>query len=70
MDETEGLDEEVINIIMNEFELKPRGRKITIPERKINQYFSEVYVVEEIESVIYNLLDQWKRTMTGENANE
>ena len=70
VDETEGLDEEVINIIMNEFELKPRGRKITIPERKINQYFSEVYAVEEIESVIYNLLDQWKRTMTGENANE
>ncbi len=70
VDETEGLDEEVINCILNEQEQKPRGRKITLSERKLNKYFSDIYTIEEIESILYNLLDQWKRTMEGDRVNE
>ena len=70
VDETEGLDEEVINCILNEQEQKPKCRKITLSERKLNKYFSEIYTIEEIESILYNLLDQWKRTMEGEHSDE
>lgn len=70
VDETEGLDEDVINYILNEQEQKPKSRKITLSERKLNKYFSEMYTIEEIESILYNLLDQWKRTIEGEYSDE
>ena len=70
VDETEGLDEDVINYILNEQEQKPKGRKIILSERKLNKYFSDMYEIEEIETILYSLLDRWKRTMEGENSNE
>ena len=70
VDETEGLDEDVINYILNEQEQKPKGRKIILSERKLNKYFSDIYEIEEIETILYSLLDRWKRTMEGENSDE
>lgn len=70
VDETEGLDEDVINYILNEQEQKPKGRKIILSERKLNKYFSDIYEIEEIETILYSLLDRWKRTMEGENNDE
>lgn len=70
VDETEGLDEDIINCILNEQEQKSKSRKITLSERKLNKYFSEMYTIEEIESILYNLLDQWKRTIEGEYSDE
>ena len=46
VDETEGLDEDVINYILNEQEQKPKGRKIILSERKLNKYFSDIYEIE------------------------
>ena len=65
VEKTEGLDKEVIGIILNEVDLKPKPRKITISERKLNRYFSSEYTISEMEGIIYSLLDQWKRE-TGE----
>ena len=70
VDEAEGLDEEVVNCILNEQEYKPRGRKITLSERKLNKYFSDIYTIEEIEQILYNLLEQWKRGMEGAQDDE
>lgn len=70
VDETEGLDEDVVNYILNEQERKPKGRKIILSERKLNKYFSDIYEIEEIETILYSLLDKWKRTMEGENSDE
>lgn len=70
VDETEGLDEDVVNYILNEQEQKPKGRKIILSERKLNKYFSNIYEIEEIETILYSLLDRWKRTMEGENSDE
>ncbi len=70
VDETEGLDEDVINYILNEQEQKPKGRKIILSERKLNKYFSDIYEIEEIETILFSLLDKWKRTMEGENSDE
>ncbi len=70
VDETEGLDEDVVNYILNEQERKPKGRKIILSERKLNKYFSNIYEIEEIETILYSLLDRWKRTKEEENSNE
>ena len=40
-------------------EAKPRERKVTIKADKISRYFPEDYSNEQIESVIYQLLDEW-----------
>ena len=41
-------------------EQKPKERKVIIKADKINQYFSADYNSEDIESVIYQLLEEWK----------
>jgi len=35
--------------------------KVTLPEKRINQYFPKEYSKQQIEDVIYELLEQWKR---------
>ena len=40
-------------------EAKPRERKVTIKADKISRYFPEDYSNEQIENIIYQLLDEW-----------
>lgn len=40
-------------------EAKPRERKVTIKADKISRYFPKDYSNEQIENVIYQLLDEW-----------
>ena len=39
---------------------KPKERKVTIQQDKISRYFPEEYTREEIENVIFGLLEEWK----------
>jgi ParB family chromosome partitioning protein len=39
---------------------KPNERKVVIKPEKINSYFPDTYSQEDIENVIYGLLDEWK----------
>ena len=41
-------------------EKKPKPRKVQIKEDKIRQFFPESYSNEQIETVIYELLEEWK----------
>ena len=41
-------------------EQKPKERKVLIKADKISQYFPDDYDSEDIESVIYQLLEEWK----------
>ena len=41
-------------------EQKPKERKVIIKDDKISQYFPADYDSEDIESVIYQLLEEWK----------
>ena len=70
VDETEGLDEKVVGYILNEDDYKPKARKIVITEKKLNEYFPEFYSVKDMEGVVYQLLDQWKRSQEREADNE
>lgn len=40
-------------------EEKPRERKVTIKSDKISEFFAEDYSSEEIENIIYQLLEEW-----------
>ena len=67
VEETEGLDEDVVTMIFGDQEHKPRGRKVTLSERTLNRYFPQNYTTDEISNIIFDLLDEWKNTLE-ENA--
>ena len=39
---------------------KTVSRKVTISEKKLSQYFDEQYTTEEMERILFELLEQWK----------
>lgn len=41
---------------------KPESVKVTLPEKRIWQYFPKEYSKQQIETVIYELLEKWKQT--------
>ena len=41
-------------------EQKPKERKVVLKADKISQYFPADYDSEDIENVIYQLLEEWK----------
>lgn len=48
----------MVHLILSE--KKQKERKVTIKADKISQYFPEEYSSEDIETVIYELLEEWK----------
>ena len=42
-------------------EEKPKERKVTLKADKISEYFAEDCSSEEIEVIIIQLLDEWKK---------
>lgn len=48
----------MVRLILSEE--KPKSRKVTIKADKISQFFPEDYSNEQIETVIYELLEEWK----------
>ena len=38
---------------------------VTIPAKRIGNYFPETYSKEQIEEVIFMLLDKWKQNREG-----
>lgn len=46
------------------------GRNITLSANKIRDYFPPAYTREQMEEVIYTLLDEWKKGKEGEEHAE
>ena len=49
----------MVRMIMGEVKKTPI--KVTLPTQKIQNYFPESYTKEQIETVIYELLEEWKK---------
>ena len=49
------------SILVNSQPGRKQEQKITLSEKKLRNYFSDKYTAEDMESVILELLDQWKR---------
>lgn len=52
------LNELAVELILCEKKAVPA--KVTLPEKRIRSYFSDEYTKEQIEDVIYGLLEKWK----------
>ncbi len=52
------LTQSAIELILSE--QRPKERKVTIKADRISQYFSSDYNAEDIENIIYQLLEEWK----------
>jgi len=50
----------MVDMILSEEKLLPK--KVTLSSDKINQFFSKEYSKQDIEAVIYQLLDEWKKS--------
>ena len=51
----------MISMLVNSQPGRKQEQKITLSEKKLRNFFSEKYTAEDMESVILELLDQWKR---------
>lgn len=51
----------MISILVNSQPGRKQEQKITFSEKKLRKFFSDKYTAEDMESVILELLDQWKR---------
>lgn len=51
----------MISILVNSQPGRKQEQKITFSEKKLRNFFSDNYTAEDMESVILELLDQWKR---------
>lgn len=51
------LTKAMVELILSE--KKPKERKVTIKAEKISQFFTEEYSSEDIETIIYELLEDW-----------
>lgn len=49
----------MVRLILSEE--KPKERKVTIKGDKISQYFSEDYSTDDIEGIIIQLLEEWRK---------
>ncbi len=70
VDETEGLSRDVAEYILNESNYKKRTRKLTLTEKTIDRYFPSHFDKADIEGVIFDLLEKWKRSQEGDPADE
>ena len=64
MSEKETLSEKSVYALLVKKENS--GQSVTISAKKIRNYFPPAYTKEQIEEVIYSLLDQWKQGKEGE----
>lgn len=59
--ETREVTMNLVDEILNEHFHKSKSRKLVISEKKLLKYFEPYYTIDDIEEVVYLLLDQWKR---------
>lgn len=57
---------QMISILNDNLKGRLPSRKVTIPEKKLNQYFPAHYSTSQMEDVILGLLKEWKQTHGGE----
>ena len=57
----------IIDILSDE---KPSSVKITLKKKRLNQYFPKDYTQQQMEEVIFSLLETWKSQQKGAKPND
>lgn len=60
------LTEELVKMLL--LGEKKEQKKLIIPSKKIKNYFPKNFTIDEMKSVIYNLLEEWKKVQEKGNA--
>ena len=50
----------MVSILNDCIRPKTVSRKVTLSEKKLSQYFDEQYTTEDMERILFELLEQWK----------
>ena len=56
----------MISILNNCLAPKRKVRKVTLPEKKLKNYFPPDYTQEQMEEIIVSLLEEWKKELQTE----
>lgn len=56
----------MISIFNNCIAPKRKARKVTLPEKKLKNYFPPDYTQEQMEEIIVSLLEEWKKELQTE----
>ncbi len=59
---------QMISVLNENLKGRLPSRKVTIPEKKLNQFFSPNYSNADMEKIIFSLLKKWKESEADENA--
>ncbi len=70
LDEEGNLNQDVTDYILNKDVFKPKPRKFVISDKKLSEYFPPYFMQEDIEGIIFGLLDQWKSSQEESEINE
>lgn len=70
IDEEDGLSQDVTDYILNRDVFKEKPKKIVISDKKLSEYFPDYYSAEDMEGVIFYLLEQWSKGQEGSAKDE
>ena len=60
LDEENALNQDVADYVLNKDVFRDKPRKVVLSDKKLSEYFPSYYSQEDIEGVIFKLLDYWK----------
>lgn len=70
IDEEDGLTQDVADYILNKDVFKEKPKKVVISSNKLDEFFPPYYSQEDMEGVIYHLLEQWRKSQEESVADE
>ncbi len=70
LDEDRSLNQDVTDYILNKDVFKQKPRKVVFSDRILSKYFPQYFTPEEIESIICDLLGQWKDSQEESDTDE
>ena len=58
---TGNISRDILFTLLKSEKTEKQTRKVTLPEKKLKSFFPPEYSTEEIEDVIFGLLEEWKK---------
>lgn len=70
LDEEGNLNQDVTDYILNKDVFKPKPRKFVMTDKKLSEYFPPYYTLEDIEGILFELLEEWRDSQEESEINE
>ena len=70
LDEEGNLNQDVTDYILNKDVFKPKPRKFVMTDKILSEYFPPYYTLEDIEGILFELLEEWRDSQEESEINE